>query len=134
MANTENSARGVITAASQHSVDDTLQRLETALTERGITIFARIDFAADAARHGLKMPAERLVIFGNPVAGTPLMQAQPEVGLDLPLKILIWEDASGKTWLAYNDPRYLIQRHGLDAHFVSNIAAAAALVRVAGTG
>ena len=91
-------------------------------------IFARIDFSGDAARAGLTMPPEQMLIFGNPKAGTPLMQSVPAAGLDLPLKALAWEDAEGHTQIAYNDPQYIIRRHGLDAALAANLAAVVPLI------
>ena len=101
------------TRCGAHSVVETLDRLEAGLTQRGIAVFSRIDFSADAARAGLQMRPEQLLIFGNPRAGKPLMQHLPAVGLDLPLKTLAWKDEQGQTWIAYNDPQYLLQRYGL---------------------
>ena len=95
---------------------------------------AQIDFSGDAARAGLTMRAERLLIFGNPKAGTPLMQAEPAVGLDLPLKALVWQDASGQTQVAYNDPQYIIRRHGLAAALAANLAAVVPLIERAASG
>jgi uncharacterized protein (DUF302 family) len=127
------SPSGIIQIASQHSVAATLERLEALLRERGIMIFARIDFGGDAARAGLTMRAEQLLIFGNPKAGTPLMQSAPKAGLDLPLKALVWESADGTTSVAYNDPQYIVGRHGLDPSLGANLAAVAPLIeRAAG--
>jgi uncharacterized protein (DUF302 family) len=123
--------RGFVQIASSHSVAETVERLETQLTEHNITVFARLDFAADAARVGLDMRAERMLIFGNPKAGTPLMQAVPTSGLDLPLKVLVWEDAQGKTWLAYNRPEYIVARHGLPAALAANLGGAIPLIEAA---
>jgi uncharacterized protein (DUF302 family) len=120
--------RGFVQIASSHSVAETVERLETQLKEHGITIFARLDFAADAAGVGLNMRPERMLIFGNPKAGTPLMQAVPASGLDLPLKVLVWEDAPGKTWLAYNRPEYIVARHGLPAAMADNLAGVVPLI------
>jgi uncharacterized protein (DUF302 family) len=114
---------GVVVLTSHHSVDQTIDRLESLLKEKGVLIFARIDFSSDAMRAGLDMRPEQLLIFGNPKGGTPLMQAVPTVGLDLPLKALVWEDAEGKTWLAYNDPQYIVQRHALESGLSANLAA-----------
>lgn len=114
---------GVIRRASPHSVAATAARLETLLRERGVLVFAHIDFAADAARAGLTMRPEQLLIFGNPRAGTALMQAEPLAGIDLPLKALIFEDADGRTWIAWNDPQYVIDRHGLPPELTANLAA-----------
>ena len=126
-------ANGITRISSKHSVAMTLERLESLLKERGVMIFARIDFSGDAARAGLTMLPEQMLIFGNPKAGTPLMQSAPAVGLDLPLKALVWQDASGQTQVAYNDTQYIIRRHGLDAGFAANLAAVVPLIeRAAG--
>ena len=119
---------GITRITSQHSVATTLERLESLLKERGVMVFARIDFSGDAARAGLTMRPEQMLIFGNPKAGTPLMQSVPAVGLDLPLKALVWQDASGQTQVAYNDPQYIIRRYGLDAKFAANLAAVVPLI------
>ncbi|HSY07947.1 MAG TPA: DUF302 domain-containing protein [Steroidobacteraceae bacterium] len=124
---------GIIRIACRHSVAETLQRLESLLKERGIIVFARIDFSGDAGRAGLTMRPEQLLIFGNPKAGTPLMQTAPAAGLDLPLKALVWEASDGRVWLAYNDPQYIVQRHGLDAVLGANLAGVVPLLeRAAG--
>jgi uncharacterized protein (DUF302 family) len=124
---------GIRRIASGHSVAATVERLESLLKERSVMIFAHIDFSGDAARAGLTMRPEQLLIFGNPKAGTPLMQSVPTAGLDLPLKALVWEDAEGKTQIAYNDPQYIIRRHGLDAELAANLAAVVPLIeRAAG--
>jgi uncharacterized protein (DUF302 family) len=115
--------QGIIRIASHHSVAATADRLETLLKEHGIIVFARIDFSGDAKRAGLEMRPEQLVIFGNPKGGTPLMLAQPTVGLDLPLKALVWEDAQGQTWLGYNDPTYIVRRHAIVASLAANLSA-----------
>lgn len=104
-----------------------MQRLEALLNERGVTIFARIDHSGEAKKVGLKMPSTKLLIFGSPAGGTPLMQATPTVAIDLPLKALFWRDAEGKVWLTYNDPEYLQQRHKFPMQMLSNIAALSAL-------
>ena len=100
----------------------TVERLESLLKAKGVMIFARIDFSGDAGRAGLPMRPEQMLIFGNPKGGTPLMQAVPTVGLDLPLKALVWEDAEGRTWLAYNDPKYIVQRHAVESNLSINLA------------
>jgi uncharacterized protein (DUF302 family) len=124
---------GITRIPSRHSAAETLQRLESLLTERGVMIFARIDFSGDAARAGLTLRPEQMLIFGNPKAGTPLMQSVPAAGLDLPLKALVWEDSEGHTQIAYNDPQYIIRRHGLDAALAANLAAVVPLIeRAAG--
>ncbi|HEX4586105.1 MAG TPA: DUF302 domain-containing protein [Burkholderiaceae bacterium] len=122
---------GVVQIPSQHSVVETVDRLERLLKERGLIVFARIDFSGDAAKAGLTMRAEQMLIFGNPKAGTPLMQAAPASGLDLPIKALVWEDADGKTWLAYNDPQYIVRRHGLPPGLAANLAAPVPLLEAA---
>ena len=121
-------ARGLVRIPSRYSVAATATRLESILKDRGILVFARINFSADAARVGLSMRPEELVIFGNPRAGTPLMLADPVVGLDLPLKALIWEDENGSTWVAYNEPGYILRRHGLAGTLAANLAAVVPLI------
>jgi uncharacterized protein (DUF302 family) len=104
---------GLITIASQHSVKDTIDRLEASLKAKGITVFARIDHAAGAKSVDMPLRPTELVIFGNPKAGTPLMQASQTIGLDLPLKALAWEDTDGKVWLTTSDMTWLARRYGL---------------------
>jgi uncharacterized protein (DUF302 family) len=106
-------AQGLTTIPSSCGPQDTMSRLEAAVKARGMTVFARIDHAAGATGTGLSLRPTEVLIFGNAKAGTPLMQAVQTVGLDLPLKALVWQDASGKTWLSYNDPAWLAKRHGL---------------------
>src|ERR1700685_1018852 len=100
---------GIIRLRSAHTVAATIERLEALLKARGVMVFARIDFSGDAARAGLTLRPQQLLIFGNPKAGTPLMQAEPAAGLDLPLKALVWQDADARTWIAYNDPQYVVR-------------------------
>ena len=119
---------GVARIPSSHSVADTVARLEGLLNERGVHIFARIDFSGDAARAGLALRPEQMLIFGNPKAGTPLMQNEPAVGLDLPLKALVFEDAGGRTWIAWNEPQYIVRRHALPAALAANLAAVVPLI------
>ena len=121
-------SNGVVRIRSSHDMDATVARLVALFTERGIRLFARIDFAADAAAAGLALRPEQLLIFGNPKAGTPLLAAAPTVGLDLPLKALVWEDADGVTWIAHDDPAYIIRRHAVPDSLEKNIAGAAALI------
>jgi uncharacterized protein (DUF302 family) len=104
---------GLVTLASKFSVKETLDRLETDLKAKGITVFARIDHAAGAASVAMPLRPTKLLIFGNPKAGTPLMQSNQTIGIDLPLKVQGWEDAEGKVWLTYNDPSWLARRHRL---------------------
>jgi uncharacterized protein (DUF302 family) len=123
------SENGLITITSNHSVKETLDRLEASLRGNGVTVFARIDHAAAAASVDMTLPPTELIIFGQPKAGTPLMQAQQSIGIDLPLKMLAWQDANGKNWLAYNDVAWLAKRHGLGedlAPAISGIAKALA--------
>jgi len=114
---------GLIHLPSQHSVDDTVQRLQSLLREKGINLFAVIDHSGEAEKVGLPMNPTTLLIFGNPKGGTPLMQAAPTVAIDLPLKALVWQDGDGKVWLSYNDPAYLQRRHGFPEQLVSNLSA-----------
>jgi uncharacterized protein (DUF302 family) len=104
---------GLVTIASTYPVKEAIDRLEAALRAKGVTIFARIDHAAGAASVDMLLRPTEVLIFGNPKAGTPLMQANQTIGLDLPLKILAWQDAAGKAWLTYDDPRWLAQRYRL---------------------
>ncbi|HTW38035.1 MAG TPA: DUF302 domain-containing protein [Steroidobacteraceae bacterium] len=122
---------GLVRLPSQHSVAATIDRLEASLKQRGILVFARIDFSGDAARAGLDMQPEQMLVFGNPKAGTPLMLQVPAAGLDLPLKALAWNDAEGKVWLAYNDPQYIVRRFGIAAALAANLAAVVPLIEAA---
>lgn len=122
---------GIANVASNHSVPETLDRLESLAKTKGLTIFARIDFSGDAARNGLEMRPTQLLIFGNPKAGTPLMIASPSVALDLPLKALAWEDASGKVWVSYNTPEYLGARHTVPEALLQSIAGIKMLIEMA---
>jgi uncharacterized protein (DUF302 family) len=128
MTSTATTDRGVIRIPSRYPVATTADRLESMLKARGILVFARIDFSGDAARAGLSMRPEQLLLFGNPKAGTPLMLAEPVAGLDLPLKALIWEEADGRAWVAYNDPGYIVRRHMLPSTLVANLAAVAPII------
>jgi uncharacterized protein (DUF302 family) len=106
-------ADGLITIPSSHGPQETLAKLEAEVKAKGMTVFAHADHAAGAAAVGLSLSPTDLLIFGNAKGGTPLMQSIQTVGIDLPLKILVWQDASGKTWLSYNDPSWIAKRHGL---------------------
>jgi uncharacterized protein (DUF302 family) len=123
--------RGIVTRQSRHSVDQTVERLEALLRAKGVTLFAVVDHSGEAAKVGLRLLPTKLLIFGNPKAGTPLMLAAPSVAIDLPLKILVWEDAQGKVWLGYNSPAYLQQRHGLPDSLLANIAVVEGLAKAA---
>jgi uncharacterized protein (DUF302 family) len=102
---------GLTTTASAHGVKDTIDRLESEVKSKGMTVFARIDHAAGAKEAGLPLRPTELLIFGNARGGTPLMQAAQTIGIDLPLKALAWEDAEGKVWLSYNEPSWIAERH-----------------------
>ena len=106
-------ADGLIVVKSSYGSKETMDRLEVSLKEKGMTIFARVDHAAGAAKVGKKLRPTELLIFGNPQGGTPFMECSQTVGIDLPLKMLVWEDESGQVWLGYNDPGYLARRHGV---------------------
>lgn len=122
---------GLVHVASPYSLPQTLQKLEAILESRGLKIFARIDHSGEAQKVGLVMRPTLLLIFGSPKAGTPVMIAAPSIAIDLPLKVLAWEDAAGKSWLSYNSPNYLKQRHGVPEELVKNIAGVGALVEKA---
>ena len=113
---------GILRIPSNHSVDETVSRLQSILQSKGVKLFAIVDHSGEAATANLKMPNTKLLIFGNPKAGTPVMLASPSAALDLPLKILVAEDASGKVWLSYNAPAYLQSRHNFPPELLPNIA------------
>ncbi|WP_430391169.1 DUF302 domain-containing protein [Dyella sp. 20L07] len=121
--------RGVVTLRSGFNVPQTVERITHVLGEHGATVFAHIDFSGDAGRAGLTMRPEQMLIFGNPKSGTPLMQIEPRVGLDLPLKVLVWEDDHGATWLAYNTPEYILGRHGLPLSMAPGLEGALTLLK-----
>ena len=106
-------ADGLITIKSAFGPEETMQRLEAEVRAKGMTVFAHVDHAAGAAAVGLPLRPTDLLIFGNAKGGTPLMQSVQTIGIDLPLKALVWQDASGTTWLSYNDPGWLTHRHGV---------------------
>jgi uncharacterized protein (DUF302 family) len=128
-------ADGLTTMRSTHGSKDTMNRLEAAVRAKGMTVFARIDHAAGAAEVGLSLRPTELLIFGNAKGGTPLMQSMQAIGVDLPLKALVWQDRMGSTWLSYNDPGWLATRHGLghevDATVGAMTAALDAMARTA---
>lgn len=113
---------GIITIPGHQSVDQTVQKLENILQAKGVKLFAMIDHSGEAEKAGMHMPPTKLLIFGNPQAGTPLMIASPSIAIDLPLKVLVREDADGKVWISYNSPPYLQARHSLPADLLQNIA------------
>jgi uncharacterized protein (DUF302 family) len=124
--------RGIVSIPSNHSVDETVDKLKNILQSKQITLFTLIDHGGEAAKAGLKMPPTKLLIFGNPKGGTPLMLSAPSTALDLPLKVLVSEDAQGKVWLSYNSPEYLKERHGLPSNLLQNIAVVETLAAAAG--
>jgi uncharacterized protein (DUF302 family) len=113
---------GILRTASNHSVDETVTRLQSILQAKGVKLFTVVDHSGEAANAGLRMPNTKLLIFGNPKAGTPLMLASPSAALDLPLKILVAEDTAGKVWISYNAPAHLQTRHHLAPELLPNIA------------
>ena len=115
-------ADGLVRVSSALEPGETMNRLEKAILDRGLTVFARIDHAAGAKEAGLTLRPTEVLIFGNAKGGTPLMQALQTTGIDLPLKALVWEDANGKVWLSYNEPAWIAQRHG-DAASVAEVTA-----------
>jgi uncharacterized protein (DUF302 family) len=120
--NMVNKNNGIIDISSKHSVDQTVDRLKNILQSKGVTLFALIDHSGEAEKVGMKMPPTKLLVFGNPRAGTPLMLAAPSIAIDLPLKILVWQDGQGKVWLSYNSAEYLKERHGLPQNLLPNVA------------
>ena len=123
---------GIVKIPSHHSVDETVDKLKTILKSKGVTLFALVDHSGEAEKVGLKMPPTKLLIFGNPKGGTPLMLAAPSAALDLPLKILVAEDSQGKVWISYNSPEYLKERHGFPDNLAPNIAVVQTLAAAAG--
>ncbi len=116
------SDNGIVSLSSHHSVDETIEKLKGILQGGGVTVFALIDHSGEAEKVGLKMPPTKLLIFGSPKGGTPLMLASPSTAIDLPLKILVSEDTAGKVWVSYNSPAFLKQRHNLPDELLKNIA------------
>jgi uncharacterized protein (DUF302 family) len=123
---------GIVNLASNHSVEDTVEKLKNILQTKGVTLFALVDHSGEAEKIGMRMLPTKLLIFGSPKAGTPLMLAAPTVAIDLPLKILVWEDEDGKVWISYNSPEYLKERHGLPQDLMKNIAVVETLAAKAG--
>ena len=123
--------RGLVQVPSPYPVDETLKRLQSVLAERKVQVFALIDHSGEAEKVGLKMRPTKVLIFGNPKGGTPLMVAAPSLAIDLPLKVLIAEDENGKTQVTYNTPEYLQQRHSVPEDLIKNIAVVGGLVATA---
>ena len=119
---------GLVQVASRYSVDDTVKRLQTAFGEKGLQVFALIDHSGEAEKVGLKMRPTKVLIFGSPKGGTPLMVAAPSLAIDLPLKALVAEDAEGKVSVMYNDPEYLKERHGVPEGLIKNLVGAGAVI------
>jgi uncharacterized protein (DUF302 family) len=114
--------KGIIDRPSNHSVEQTVDRLKNILQSKGVTLFALVDHSGEAEKVGMKMRPTKLLIFGSPKAGTPLMLTAPSIAIDLPLKILVWEDGQGKVWISYDSPEYLRERHGLPQELLQNVA------------
>ena len=121
------SENGIVTIPSHQSVDQTVQKLEGILQAKGVKLFALVDYSGEAEKAGLQMRLTKLLIFGNPKAGTPLMIASPSIAIDLPMKVLVSEDADGKVWISYNSPAYLQARHRLPQELVQNLIVVEAL-------
>jgi uncharacterized protein (DUF302 family) len=119
---------GMMVLRTQRTVPEVMERLQELMKARGIKVFAHLDFSADAAAEGVRLRPTQLLIVGNPKAGTPLIEAQPSVAIDLPLKVLAWSEDGQPTTVAYNDPEYLRRRHGFPAELVKNISALGALI------
>jgi uncharacterized protein (DUF302 family) len=123
---------GIVNKPSNHSVEETIAKLKDILEAKGVKLFALVDHSGEAEKAGMAMRPTKLLIFGNPKAGTPLMQASPSSALDLPLKLLVWEDADRKVWISFNSPAYLRQRHDLPEALMANIAVVEMLAVQAG--
>ncbi len=122
-------AEGIVNLPTHASVDETVTHLQSILQEKGVQIFALIDHSGEAKRVGFEMRPTKLLIFGNPKAGTPLMLAAPSIAIDLPLKLLVWEDAGGQVWISYNSPEYLQKRHALPQNLVAALGAVETLAK-----
>jgi uncharacterized protein (DUF302 family) len=122
---------GIISKSSRYTVPETITRLESVLKAKGVGIFAKIDHSGEASKAGLQMRPAQLLIFGNPKAGTPLMNAAPLSAIDLPLKALAWEDAQGKVWLSYNSPAYIKERHKLPEDLMKPVSGVEGLIDMA---
>ena len=122
---------GMVHLSSPYSVGETLQRIEALVREKDLTIFCLVDHSGEAEKAGMKMEPTKLLLFGSPRAGTPLMVASPTVAIDLPLKALVWEDVGGKVWVSHNSLEYLEQRHNIPDDLMKNISGAGALLQMA---
>jgi uncharacterized protein (DUF302 family) len=119
---------GLVQVAGHYSVEETVRRLQAAFAGKGLQVFAVVDHSGEAEKAGLKMRPTKVVIFGSPKVGTPLMVAAPSLAIDLPLKALVAEDAAGKVSVTYNSPEYLQQRHGVPTDLIKNLAGAGAVI------
>jgi len=122
---------GIVNRPSSHSVDQTVEKLKSILQAKGVALFALVDHSGEAEKVGMKMNPTKLLIFGNPKAGTPLMLAAPSIAIDLPLKILVWEDSQRKVWISYNGAEYLRKRHGFPQDLMRNISVVEGLTAAA---
>jgi len=129
---TANTGKGIVDVPSNHSVDQTVEKLKGILEARGVKLFALVDHSGEAEMAGMKMRPTKLLIFGNPKAGTPVMLAAPSIAIDLPLKLLVWEDDTGKIWISYNSPAFLQERHGVPDELLQTIAVVETLATKAG--
>jgi uncharacterized protein (DUF302 family) len=129
---TSSAGNGIVTVPSNHSMDETVEKLKGILQAKAVTLFALVDHSGEAEKVGLKMPPTKLLIFGSPKAGTPLMLAAPSIAIDLPLKILVAQDGEGKVWISYNSSAYLQERHKLPAELLQNIAVVETLAAMGG--
>ncbi|HEY5256139.1 MAG TPA: DUF302 domain-containing protein [Acidobacteriaceae bacterium] len=120
---------GIVNLPTHSSVDETITHLQSMLQEKGVQIFALIDHSGEAKRAGIEMRPTKLLIFGNPKAGTPLMLVAPSIAIDLPLKLLVWEDAGGQVWISYNTPEYLQKRHSLPQNLAAALGAVEAFAK-----
>jgi uncharacterized protein (DUF302 family) len=128
----EKGQNGIATVPSKHSVDLTVQRFEEILRDKGIKLFAVLDHSGEAEKAGLRMRPTKLLIFGNPAAGTPIMTAAPSSAIDLPLKVLVWEDSEKRVWLSFNQQAYLADRHSIPTELLRNIGMVETLATSAG--
>lgn len=128
---TDERATGIVSVESRHSLEETVEKFTGILQAKGVKLFALVDHSGEAEAVGLKMRPTKLLIFGNPRAGTPLMVASPSIAIDLPLKVLIAEDEAGKVWISYSSPEYLQERHGLAAEMTAPLASVQQLVSMA---
>jgi uncharacterized protein (DUF302 family) len=122
---------GIVDIPSHHPVDETVEKIRGILAAKGVTLFALVDHSGEAEKAGMEMRPTKLLIFGSPKAGTPVMLAAPSIAIDLPLKLLVWEDDAGKAWVSYNSADYLRSRHNVPVELIANLAAAEAIAAMA---